>query len=82
MFCSATEFATQLLVHILLSSKKLTLKAVSHCPIIVSAQHAQRLSTANIIAYARRAVYRGCANLLARAAGRPVLPGAEVPYVD
>ena len=27
-------------------------------------------------------VYRGCANLLARAAGRPVLPGAEVPYVD
>ena len=27
-------------------------------------------------------MYRGCANLLARAAGRPVLPGAEVPYVD
>ena len=27
-------------------------------------------------------VYRGCANLLARAAGRPVSPGAEVPYVD
>ena len=27
-------------------------------------------------------VYRGCANLLARAAGRAVLPGAEVPYVD
>ena len=27
-------------------------------------------------------VYRGCANLLARAAGRLVLPGAEVPYVD
>ena len=27
-------------------------------------------------------VYRGCANLLASAAGHPVLPGAEVPYVD
>ena len=27
-------------------------------------------------------VYRGCANLLARAAGRQVLPGAEVPYED
>ena len=27
-------------------------------------------------------VYRGCANLLARAAGRPVLTGVEVPYVD
>ena len=27
-------------------------------------------------------VYRGCANLLARAAGRPVSPGAEVPYLD
>ena len=26
-------------------------------------------------------VYRGCANLLARAAGRQVSPGAEVPYV-
>ena len=25
-------------------------------------------------------VYRGCANLLARAAGRQVSPGAEVPY--
>ena len=30
----------------------------------------------------QESVYRGCANLLARAAGRPVLPGAEVPYVD
>ena len=27
-------------------------------------------------------VYRGCANLLARAAGRQVSPGAEVPYED
>ena len=27
-------------------------------------------------------VYRGCANLLARAAGRQVSPGAEVPYKD
>ena len=27
-------------------------------------------------------VYRGCANLLARAAGCQVSPGAEVPYVD
>ena len=27
-------------------------------------------------------VYHGCANLLARAAGCQVLPGAEVPYVD
>ena len=27
-------------------------------------------------------VYRGCANLVARAAGRQVSPGAEVPYVD
>ena len=27
-------------------------------------------------------MYRGCANLLARAAGHPVSPGAEVPYVD
>ena len=25
-------------------------------------------------------VYRGCANLLARAAGRQMSPGAEVPY--
>ena len=30
----------------------------------------------------QRSVYRGCANLLARAAGRSVSPGAEVPYVD
>ena len=27
-------------------------------------------------------VYRGCSNLLARAAGLQVSPGAEVPYVD
>ena len=27
-------------------------------------------------------VYRGDANLMARAAGRPGLPGAEVPYED
>ena len=27
-------------------------------------------------------VYRGCTNLLARAAGRQVSPGAEVPYED
>ena len=27
-------------------------------------------------------VYRGCANLLARAAGRQVSPGAEVPYKE
>ena len=27
-------------------------------------------------------VYRGCGNLLARAADRLVLPGAKVPYVD
>ena len=27
-------------------------------------------------------VYRGCANLMARAAGCPVLPGAAVPYVE
>ena len=27
-------------------------------------------------------VYRGCANLLARAAGHQVSPGAEVPYDD
>ena len=27
-------------------------------------------------------VHRGCANLLARAAGRQVAPGAEVPYED
>ena len=27
-------------------------------------------------------VYRGCATLLARAAGRQVWPGAEVPYED
>ena len=27
-------------------------------------------------------VYRGCANLLARAAGRQVSPAAEVPYED
>ena len=27
-------------------------------------------------------VYHGCANLLARAAGRQVSPGAEVPYED
>ena len=27
-------------------------------------------------------VYRGCANLMARAAGRQVSPGAEVPYED
>ena len=27
-------------------------------------------------------VYRGCANLLARAAGRQASPGAEVPYED
>ena len=27
-------------------------------------------------------VYRGCANLLVRAAGRQVSPGAEVPYED
>ena len=27
-------------------------------------------------------VYRGCANLLAKAAGRQVSPGAEVPYED
>ena len=27
-------------------------------------------------------VYRGCANLLARAAGLQVSPGADVPYED
>ena len=27
-------------------------------------------------------VYRGCANLMASAAGRQVSPGAEVPYED
>lgn len=27
-------------------------------------------------------VYRGCANLPARAAGRQVTPGAEAPYED
>ena len=27
-------------------------------------------------------VYRGCANLMARATGRQVSPGAEVPYED
>ena len=27
-------------------------------------------------------VYRACSNLMARAAGRQVLPGAEVPYED
>ena len=27
-------------------------------------------------------VHRGCAHLLARAAGRQVSPGAEVPYQD
>ena len=41
---------------------------------------ARRLSVALI--KCQGSVYRGCANLLARAAGRPVLPGAEVPYVD
>ena len=29
-----------------------------------------------------RSVYRGCATLLARAAGRQVAPRAEVPYED
>ena len=27
-------------------------------------------------------VYRDCANLMARAAGREVSPGAEIPYED
>ena len=30
----------------------------------------------------QRSVYRGCANLLTRAAGRHVSPGAESPYED
>jgi hypothetical protein len=27
-------------------------------------------------------VYRSCALLLAKASGRPVLPGADIPYLD
>jgi hypothetical protein len=30
----------------------------------------------------QRYVYRSCALLLAKASGRPVLPGADTPYLD
>ena len=59
----------------------------------VAAAHGPAVTKGSFLAGAHRelsvalikcqgSVYRGCADLLARAAGRRVLPGAEVPYVD
>ena len=59
----------------------------------VAAAHGPAVTKGSFLAEARRelsvamikcqgSVYRGCANLLARAAGRQVSPGAEVPYED